>query len=386
MNGVSETSRVGFLEGFFECQACDTCPASILSLSDVEDKYHITYTQGESITVHMDNMDLVFYRRDKLYVGDLSDWVVEDEDRTDEIHRELSLMTVAERESLYTRKEVRKALEAAEFLRSLGYPSEKEAIKLVRKGNVHNIPYSVDDVRRLYDIYGAQVPALRGSTTKKRAKSSTMSDNAPKAQVTKQELTADVMHLLDQKFIISVSSPLELVLICHVKSFQVDDLGTGVQTHLNTLRSRGFEPNRIHVDHHKSLVALQTSFPGVEVDVSGAGDHLSKVDIKIRRLKEMMRSIVAALPFKLSRERLKDLAIYAVSRMNLRRTASLMDGECPKVRFTGSKPDFKSELGLSFGQYVEVYNPRSQQHSNDITFTRTEPCIALYPSANRNGS
>jgi hypothetical protein len=34
-------------------------------------------------------------------------------------------MTVKDKEDLYTRKEVRRALEAGEFLKALGYPSLK---------------------------------------------------------------------------------------------------------------------------------------------------------------------------------------------------------------------------------------------------------------------
>ncbi len=35
---------------------------------------------------------------------------------------------------------------------------------------------------------------------------------------------------------------------------------------------------------------------------------------------------------------------------------------------------------------MEAYNPRAEARSNDVNIARTEPCIALYPSANRNGS
>jgi hypothetical protein len=34
MNGKATTSQVGYLEGFFECQACTDCPANIISMSD----------------------------------------------------------------------------------------------------------------------------------------------------------------------------------------------------------------------------------------------------------------------------------------------------------------------------------------------------------------
>ncbi len=56
------------------------------------------------------------------------------------------------------------------------------------------------------------------------------------------------------------------------------------------------------------------------------------------------------------------------------------------MRFTGVKPDFRTEFGLAFGDYVEAYNPRAAGRSNNVNTPRTEPCIALYPSANRNGS
>jgi len=71
--------------GFFDCQACDTCPANILSMANVEDVYPITYEQGVSITVHMDDRNMVFAHQDKMYIADFSEWIVEDEDRVYEM-------------------------------------------------------------------------------------------------------------------------------------------------------------------------------------------------------------------------------------------------------------------------------------------------------------
>jgi hypothetical protein len=91
MGGISKTTRVGYLDGFYECQACDTCRTSILSLSDVEDIYPVTYIQGESFTVHMDDRDVIFACRDKMYVADFSDWIVKDDQRREEVCAGLSL-------------------------------------------------------------------------------------------------------------------------------------------------------------------------------------------------------------------------------------------------------------------------------------------------------
>jgi hypothetical protein len=195
MNGIAHTERIGYLEGFFNCQACASCPTNIISMARVEDIYPLTYSQGESITIHMDDRDLVFKCREGMYVADFSNWIVEDEERMKEVHTDLCLSTVEERESLYSCKQLRKALEAGEYLRALGYPSMNDAINIVRDGNVRNIPYGVEDVRRFFDIYGAQIPALRGKTTKRHPNVSTMEDRAAKHQITRQTMVADVMHV-----------------------------------------------------------------------------------------------------------------------------------------------------------------------------------------------
>ena len=254
-------------------------------MSDVEDKYRMTWIPGESITVHMDEQDLVFKRREKMWVADLSDWIVQEEDRTQDNYNNLSLLTVQEREDLYTRREVRKAQEVGEFLKSLGYPTQKEAIGIVRDGNIKNIPCTAEDVRRYFEIYGPQVPGIRGKMMKRRAILVGKEDRGAKLQITNQEMTADVMHVAGEKFLVSISKPLGLLLVKPLSSQAVEEVGSVLQQHINTLRSRGSTPRVIYVDPHKSLVALQGKYPGVEIDPAGAGDHLDEIDTKIQRLK-----------------------------------------------------------------------------------------------------
>jgi hypothetical protein len=355
-------------------------------MSDVEDCYPMTWVQGESITVHMDKLDLVFYHRDKKWVADFSDWIISEEDHAQELCPQLNLMTVSEKEDLYTRKDVLRALKAGEFLKSLGYPTQWEAIGLVRDGNVRNVPHTVVDVKHFFDIYGPQVPGVRGRTTETRKMNKAQEHRGAKMQITRQEMTADIMYVAQQKMLVSVSKPLGLTLSIPVISITNSGLGKCMQAHINMLQSRGFKPVRIYFDPAKVLHALEGSFLGIEVNTSGAGDHLNQVDTKIRRIKELMRAVLAGLPYKLSRERIKNLVNYAVSRTNLKRTQGLIATESPRVRFTGMKPDYKSEFGLSFGDNVEAFNPIAEKKTNDVRMPRTEPCIALYPSANKNGS
>jgi hypothetical protein len=60
----------GILEGFFPVYASEKTKANVLSFTDVEDLYDIPYVQKRAFIVHMGDRDLVFNRREKLYVAD----------------------------------------------------------------------------------------------------------------------------------------------------------------------------------------------------------------------------------------------------------------------------------------------------------------------------
>jgi hypothetical protein len=79
--------------------------------------------------------------------------------------------------------------------------------------------------------------------------------------------------------------------------------------------------------------------------------------------------------------KVKDLVVYTVSRLNIRRTTSLSENVSPRVLFTGVKIDHKKELNLSFGDYVEAY-----EGTDNTSTARSSTCIALYPNCNSTGS
>ena len=148
-------------------------------------------------------------------------------------------------------------------------------------------------------------------------------------------------------------------------------------------------PVRVHVDPQASLVALVGKFPGTELDVQGAGDHLDIVDRMIRRVKNTVRCVKVALPWDLPRSNTKDVVSYAVSRINSRRTTSNGSNVAPRVLFTGRKIRHDREFGLKFGDYCEVADPTVvgvSQKSRSVDAPRTQTCIALSPCCNEVGS
>jgi hypothetical protein len=224
---------------------------------------------------------------------------------------------------------------------------------------------------------------IRGKMTNKKAPVQDEVDIGIKEERKIQTMTSDIMHMNEEMFLVSIASPLELVITSHTVSQSKGKLGEGLQSHINLLRSFGFDVSLISVDPLKALAGLKGSFPGVEIDAGGAGDHLPKIDARIRRIKETCRSIIAGLPYHLPRNRVKDLVTYVVNRLNTRRTTSLAENVCPRSKLTGRKINYKREFLLGFGDYVECYDPKVRSNSMK---PRSEPCIALYPSANISGS
>jgi hypothetical protein len=119
--------QVGFMEGFFQVYASSDTKANVLSFADVEDLYEITYVQREAFVVHMLGKDLVFRRRDKLYVADWSDVGT-------------VTATIQENERLYSKNEVDRAKEAHQLIKNCGYPSGGEAAHILTDGNVRGLP------------------------------------------------------------------------------------------------------------------------------------------------------------------------------------------------------------------------------------------------------
>jgi len=155
-----------------------------------------------------------------------------------------------------------------------------------------------------------------------------------------QEMVVDIMHVAGSKFMVSLSSPLQIVLVMPTSSMSMQALGKAMQQHIDIIRMFGFNVRIVLVDPFKSLVGLRGSISGVEVQGTGAGDHLPKLDIRIRRIKETVRAVINGLDYKQPSCFINQLTTFCVCRINVMNTSSLTGNWCPRVRMTGRKVDF----------------------------------------------
>jgi hypothetical protein len=73
---------------------------------------------------------------------------------------------------------------------------------------------------------------------------------------------------------------------------------------------------------------------GIEIDISGAGGHVARVERKIQMMKERVRChMTGRLPFTLTGLGISMLILFCVSRHNFQRSGS-REGLCPREALT----------------------------------------------------
>jgi hypothetical protein len=340
----------------------DTC-VNILSFSEVEEMYPITYVPHEGFIVHLPDRDILFKRRGKMHVADFAvDGHV--------------MATQA-----YTKGEIERASKVMELVRTCGYSSFVELAYMLRDGNITNLPnLTSEDVRQANELFGNTPEFVRGRMTRKKVSRAVVDDGLV-LEEKKLTLYTDMMHVDGQRFLVTVCDPLQLTPQVNVERELQNVLGPALQGQINLLRSKGFSPRRVYVDPQSALKTLAMKFENVSVDVGGASDFVPKVDAKIRRIKERYRSVKAGLKWSLPKMMVKDLVAYVVSRINSERSAAINQNVAPKVMFTGLCMDYKMEFSLAFGDCCEVYDS-----ADNTSRARSIPCIALYPCNNAGGS
>jgi hypothetical protein len=256
--------------------------------------------------VHIPSQDVVFERRNKL---DVAEWCEEREVAVDGTAN----TTVQENERLYTKEEVCRAKAAYELLRSSGYPSMSKAAHLISDRNVWGLPMLMKgDLERAYQIYGEHPEYVRGQMVRKTVGRAKV-DESLKIVQKNQKLYTDVMHVDTKMFLVTVTEPLNLTLQSKVENESRLCLGMGLQGQLAVLRSRGYVPDTVYTDPHSSFRTMTQDFLRVTVDIGGAGDYVSKVDAKIRRIKDTYRKVKLGLPWDLPTVLVEDLVVYVVS-------------------------------------------------------------------------
>ncbi len=134
----------------------------------------------------------------------------------------------------------------------LAYPSAEKAIEFISSGSMNDVPVTAHDVARAYEAYGTPVILLLQGKTVHKSDHSYVPERLPRTISTAIQLHADIMFIEEVGFLITVSKPLDLVIITPLGK------GTGVKSETSLRKAligqhhvywgKGFEISSVIMD------------------------------------------------------------------------------------------------------------------------------------------
>jgi hypothetical protein len=357
---------------------------NVLSFAEVENLHKISYQPKESFTVTTKRHNTYAFMRSPsgLWVCDFRDMLALKRVSPPET---VVVQTVSGNESMYPKREVAAAKQARELSKLLGYPSPSDLQSMLHKGGLNNSPVTAVDVQRAQKIYGPEVAALKGKT---RLSSPTRVTPVPLPRYVTTEITllSDLMFVEGDCSLVSVASPLGLLMATHVADKNLPTLRAALDQQIRECRAREFIVTTIWSDPEGAIIKLKSELQdaNIKLEIASTKKHVPGIEVRIRVIKERCRAILNTLPYLLPRSLLKHLISYVVSRINMvPTTTTRLDGVSPREAFIGRKADYKLDCRIAFGTCVQI-NTFSEP-SNSMA-PRTELAIALEPTGHINGS
>ena len=297
--------------------------------------------------------------------------------------------TVAANSRAFSKREIEQARRAREMLARMGFPTVEQAMSIVNTGS--NFEITARDFQIADAIWGKDIASVKGKTVKRSTDAADITVSTKIVQ-RDQVLSIDIMFIEKLAILIGVATPLGLTIayslnniVSKKSSRAAAEVRKGINHLLAVLASQNFRTSVIMSDGEGAVVSLVDELGrlGVEVDISGAGGHVARIERKIRVIKERVRAHVAHhLPFTLSTVGISMCVLYCVSRLNYEPGGLRESGPSPREAFIGRKPDEKRDFRCSFGDYAQCTVP----NTDSTLRSRTEDCVVMLPLGNRTGT
>lgn len=242
----------------------------------------------------------------------------------------------------------------------MSFPPVSQAIDIFTRGV--NFEVTGTDFRIADDIWGPDIASMKGKT---KMQVSRVADISIGTQLIQQEqiLSVDIMYVEGIPSLIGLATPLDLTMAVSLLgidstrgSRSVSIVRDGIHNFVSILASRNFVTRLIMSDGEGAVGVIkgELNLLRVEVDVSGAGGHVARIERKIQTAKERVRAHIShQWPFTLTTLGVAMLVLFCVSRLNYQMSGTGYRDECPRVAFSGRQVDQSIDFRAAFGEYAQ---------------------------------
>jgi hypothetical protein len=164
-------------------------------------------------------------------------------------------------------------------------------------------------------------------------------------------LHADLFFVDGLKFLLTVSKPLNYVIITHVKDKSWQSVLSALETHKNVYKKYDWNAKYLRFDREKGVSCIKDTLAtklDLHLENSASYQHVAIAERKIRVIKERMRCEICNLGYKMNRNFLLYLPRYVCRRLNICTSNIVGVNISPTEMLTGKRVDSKVELKIGF--------------------------------------
>jgi len=203
----------------------------------------------------------------------------------------------------------------------VGRPSEADFINMVQLNLMPNCPITTQDIKNAKIIFGKDVGALKGKTTRKTplpvvtdyvyVPSSIYQANH---MVT---LCADIIFVNKIPFLTSVSRNMHFITAQKLGSRKEKNILTYLKNIINTYSCCGFKIKVALMDKEFDCLKGELSAIGMDLNPTAAAEHVTDIERSNRTIKERVWSVYCTLPYTaLPNIMIEDLVNFCVMWLN----------------------------------------------------------------------
>jgi len=359
--------------------------ANILSLADVRKVCRVTMDTSSEPAMLVHRLDGSVMRFEEHPSGL---YVFKSNTTKDSVVGYSMLSTVAQQKKMFSRREIAAADIARALYRKLGRPSESEFQSILRQNLVRNCPVTPDDAKRATIIYGPDIAAIKGKTTRSNAapRAPTFVAVPIPAPILQHHrdvtLCADFFFVQGIPFYHTISRGIGFRTVALVTNRNKSTILREARAVINLYQSRGLVVRDVHADNE--FECIRDDIRPIDMNIVPADSHVGEIERSIRTIKERLRSCVHGLPFKrLPKLMITHLVSDVVRCLNqFPRKNGVSDSLSPACIVLGKpNPDYNN-MRLEFGSYVQVFEDNDPSNTPKA---RSMGAIALNPTGNAQG-
>ena len=297
--------------------------------------------------------------------------------------------TVAENLRGFTKKQIERARVARKLYHKMGCPSVRNMKFALRQKLIQNCPVTVEDINIAEQIFGADIGALKGKHTRRKAHrvKDDYIEIPPELTMNIDQLTfhLDVMYINGLPMLTGIDNKIRYRCLVNLKSRTGPELYRALDDIFRLYNRAGYYITTMECDNefHKLLEEVFDNME-IDLDIPPAGAHVPEAERNNRTIGERFRTAYHNLPYAMiPTVMIRFLALVCTEQITyFPAKGGISSHYSPYVLMNRRELDYNKHLQIPFGAYVQA------NEDNDPTNTnapRTIDAIYLRPSPSGRG-